>query len=135
MEQRCNGHHDTNWLAECHILCRWENVLFERWSRTQKFTTFTVEAYRRHVSKNRNGSFKQLCVKNKVVPFPEAGERCPVHILDKYISKLPPEARQRDLFYVRPFQKYTSDPTCPWYTSVPLGKHTLQSKLKNVCRG
>ena len=73
-------------------------------------------------------------MKNEVVPlyaFPEAGERrCPVHILGQ---KLPPEARQRDLFYVRPLQKYTSDPTCPWYTSVPLGKHTLQSKLKNMC--
>ena len=54
-------------------------------------------------------------------------------VLDKYIAKLPPEARERDLFYVRPLQKFTSDPTCPWYTSLPLGKHTLQSKLKNMC--
>ena len=92
--------------------------------------------YYENVSKNRNGSFKQLRVKSKVVPLyacPEAGERCPVHILDKYIAKLPSEARERDLFYVRPLQKFTSDPTCPWYTSVPLGKHTLQSKLKNMC--
>ena len=30
---------------------------------------------------------------------------------------------------------FTSDTTYPWYTSIPLGKHALQSKLKNVCRG
>ena len=37
--------------------------------------------YYENVSKNTNGSFKQLYVKNKVVPLylsPEAGERCPV---------------------------------------------------------
>ena len=45
--------------------------------------------YYENTSKNRNGTFKQLRVKSKVVPLfpcPEAGERCPVHILDKYIS-------------------------------------------------
>ena len=47
--------------------------------------------YYENVSKNRNGSFKHLRVKNKTVPLyptPEAVECCPVHILDKYISKL-----------------------------------------------
>ncbi len=46
--------------------------------------------YYENTSKNRNGTFKQLRVKNKVAPLhpcPEAGERCPVAILDKYISK------------------------------------------------
>jgi hypothetical protein len=59
--------------------------------------------YCENVSKNRNGCFKQLRVKNKTVPLyptPEAGERCPVHILDKYISKLPAEVREENLFYV-----------------------------------
>ena len=48
--------------------------------------------YYENVSKNQNGSFKKLHVKRKVVPVyacPEAGERCPVHNLDKYIQKLP----------------------------------------------
>ena len=47
-------------------------------------------AYYENVSKNRNGRFKQLRVENKVVPLyacPEAGERCPVHILDPTRSK------------------------------------------------
>ena len=90
-----------------------------------------------YVSKNRNGSFKQLRVKNKTVPLyptPEAGEHCPVHILDRYTSKLPAEVREKKLFYVRPLDKVTSNPDMPWYSSVPLGKHTLQSKLKNMCQ-
>ncbi len=40
--------------------------------------------YRENVSKNRNGSFKQLHVQKKVVPVypnPDIGERCPVSIL------------------------------------------------------
>ena len=54
--------------------------------------------YHENVSKNRNGSFKQLHIKSKVVPVypcPEAGERCPVYLLDLYISKLPEEHKRR----------------------------------------
>ena len=75
-------------------------------------------------------------MKSKVVPlYPstEDCEHCPVHILDKYIRKLPSEARDKDLFYVQPLDKITSDPDRPGYSSVPLGKHTLHSKSKNVC--
>ena len=93
--------------------------------------------YYENISKNRNGSFKQLRIKSKVVPLypcPEAGEHCPVLILDKYISKLPPEAKEKDLFYCRPLEKVTSDPNKPWYSAVPLGKNTIQAKLRNMCR-
>ena len=56
--------------------------------------------YYENVSKNRNGSFKQLHVRSKVVPVyscPEAGIRCPVHLLDLYISKLQEAAKEKDL--------------------------------------
>jgi len=87
--------------------------------------------YHENVSKNRNGSFKQLHIKSKVVPVypcPEAGEWCPVYLLDLYISKLPEEAKIKDILYVRPLQKKPSDPSKPWYTSIPIGKHTLHTK-------
>ena len=61
--------------------------------------------YHENVSKNINGSFKQLRVKSKVVPLyanPVLGEQCPVSILDKYISKLPPKAKDQDFFYAWP---------------------------------
>ena len=92
--------------------------------------------YYENTSKNRNGSFKQLRVKSKVVPVypaPDAGERCPVSILDKYISKLPSEAKEKDLFYVRPLEIVPDDPDKPWYSGVPVGKNTLHGKLKNMC--
>jgi hypothetical protein len=41
--------------------------------------------YSENVSKNRNGSFKQLHVKSKTVPVyacPHAGVKCPVYLLD-----------------------------------------------------
>ena len=56
--------------------------------------------YYENVSKNMNGSFKQIHLKRKVVPVyacPEVGERCPVYILDKYIGKLPSSAVAKDL--------------------------------------
>ena len=95
--------------------------------------------YRENVSKNRNGSFKQLHINSKVVPvFPclEAKERCPVRLLDLYISisisKLPPEAKE-DLLYVRLLDKKPKDPNLPWYSAVPLVKHTLQQEVKKMC--
>ena len=92
--------------------------------------------YYENVSKNRNGSFKQIHIKRKVVPIfacPEAGERCPVYILDKYISKLPPSAVANDLFYVRPLQKVPTDPSAPWYAAVPVGRDTLNKKFRLMC--
>ena len=94
--------------------------------------------YYENVSKNRNGTFKQLHVKEKEVPIyacPEfkATERCPVYLLDMYISKLPPEAVVKDLFYLRPLDVTSTDPTQPWYSSLPVGKHTLNEKVKKMC--
>ena len=87
-----------------------------------------------NVSKNRNGSFKQLHLKGKVVPvFPcqEARERCPVHLLDLYSSKLPEEAKKNDLFYVRPLEKKPIDPGKPWLLFHLAS--TLCSRRSNGC--
>ena len=92
--------------------------------------------YHENVSKNRNGSFKQLHVSSKVVPVyscPEAGQRCPVYLLDLYISKLPQEAKEQDLVYVRPLEKQPHDTSKPWYSAVPIGNHTLQQMVKKMC--
>lgn len=92
--------------------------------------------YYENVSKNRNGSFKQLHVSSKTVPLypsPLIGERCPVKILDKYISKLPPKVKEDDFFYARPLEKIPVDENAPWYSAVPIGKHTLQSMVKRMC--
>ena len=91
--------------------------------------------YQENVLKNRNGSFKQLHVKSKVVVVflcAEAEERCPVHLLDLSISKLPKEAKEKDLVYVRPLDKKPLDPADAWYSAVPLWKHTLQKKVITI---
>ena len=103
--------------------------------RLSQLKRFNKYVYYENTSKNRNGTFKQLRVKNKVVPLhpcPEAGERCPVFVLDRYISKLHEEAKEKDLFYVRPLEKISSL-SKPWYSSVPIGKHSLHAKMKNMC--
>ena len=92
--------------------------------------------YYENVSKTCNGSFKQLHVKSKVVPVfacPEAGEKCPVHILDLYLSKLRKEGTQ-DVFYLRPLESIPLDPSLPWYASVPVGRDTLHKKMSTMCK-
>ena len=39
-----------------------------------------------------------------IVANSDAGTRCHVHLLDLYISKLPKEAIETDIFYCRPVQ-------------------------------
>ena len=125
-------------------LLNWKDVVLERrvehralkLSQLQRRTQPDHYTYSENVSKNRNGSFKQLHIKNKTVPIfvcTEAGDRCPVYLIDLYISKLPQKAVKSDLFYVRPLHIISFDPWSPWYSAVPLGKHTLNDKVKKVC--
>ena len=37
------------------------------------------------------------------------------------------------MLYVRPLDKKPEDPHSPWYSAAPLGKHTLQQKVKKMC--
>ena len=43
-----------------------------------------------------------------------------IRLLDLYLQKVPPEAVENDVFYVRPLDNIPSDPTAPWHTSVPV---------------
>ena len=92
--------------------------------------------YTELVSKNSSGTYKKLHIANKVVPVfacPQAGERCPVYVLDLYFSKLPQEAFKQDILFVRPLENVSDDPTKPWYSSVPVGKNILDTKLGKMC--
>ena len=72
--------------------------------------------------------------KSKVKPFrSDIGERCPVYILDRYLSKLPRKANECDLFYLRPLPQVPTDPSAPWNVA-PVGRDTLQNKLKTMCK-
>jgi hypothetical protein len=70
--------------------------------------------YQENSSKNRHGGIGQMRLEHKVVTIVANSTqipRCPVYILDLYISKLPSQAHDKDLFYV-------SD-SGTWYTAVP----------------
>ena len=77
----------------------------------------------------------EMHVPNKIVPIystPEAGERCHVHILNMYLSKLPEYAISKDVFYLRPLSRVSTSPS-PWFQSVPIGKKQLTKMVLNMC--
>ena len=79
--------------------------------------------YHENVSKNHPGTYQQLHLESKIVPIyssKDAGDRCHVYLLDLYLSKLPREAVESDIFYVRPLQDAPFDQTS-WYTAAPVG--------------
>ena len=89
--------------------------------------------YTEHVS---NGTFKKLHVQSKSSRYrcPEAGNRCPVYVLDLYISKLPPEATTQDIFFFRPLEKAPTETTLLWYSGrQPVRRNTLDFKLTKMC--
>ena len=53
---------------------------------------------------------------------------------DKYISKLPQEAKDKYLFYARPLEITNNSPDV-WYSAAPIGKNTLKQKFIKICRG
>jgi len=70
-------------------------------SQIQRHTNPDRYVYTELVSKTSNGTFTKLHVANKPVPLfacPEAGERCPLHILDLYLSKLPQEVIKKLMY-------------------------------------
>ena len=91
--------------------------------------------YTENGSKNRKGTFTERHIANKVVPIyaTKAGERCHVHILDTYFSKLPRDATEQDVFYLRPLSAVPKDPTQPWFQSTPIGKNELGKMVQNMC--
>ena len=85
-------------------------------------------------SKNRQGGFNSLNSDNKVVRqyANTEGTVCHVQILDKYLDKIPDEAREADNFYLTPVSTKPADPSMPWYTKIPVGKNTLNKMMKEM---
>lgn len=91
--------------------------------------------YTEHGSKNRPGGRHQLNLENKVVvqyAQPELGERCHVHLLRLYLSKLPECAFQEDVFYWKARGSIPDAADLPWYTRNVLGHNVLAQFLKRM---
>ncbi len=136
----CHEHTHTHWIAVFYAIGKTFCLRGGQEPRALKLSQLQRDTdkyvYYENVSRNRNGSFRQLHIKSKVVPVypcPEAHERCPVHLLDLYISKLPEEAKKKDLLCVRQLEKKPLYPGKPWYSAVQIGKHTLHAKVKTMC--
>ena len=56
-----------------------------------------------------------------------------VKILDRYLQVLPPEAVDKDVFYLTPLPKVPTDTTKPCFKTIPVGKNQLNTMLKEMC--
>ena len=93
--------------------------------------------YTEHGSKNRSGGLAQLHVENKSVPcysLPDMVPQCLVFLLDLYLSKLPPFSFKDDILYCRPKFKIPADDHSAWYDPVAVGKNSLGSFVKDMCK-
>ena len=58
-----------------------------------------------------------------------AKERCPVSILDLYISKFPKDPVS---FYCKPIPNAPLDETSPWYYNIPVGRNLLSRMVPDL---
>ena len=92
--------------------------------------------YTENASNNHQGGISQVRLKNKSVEIREnrdAGERCHCRLLDLYISKLPNDAKLKDLFYLCPLEKVKNEEAC-WYYSAPIGRNKLSKMVSEMCK-
>lgn len=69
--------------------------------------------------------------KRKGAMFEERGNAlCPVASLEKYLSKIPPDAKA---LYLQP-RRVTAATDSLWYTAVPLGVNKLSQMLPRLCQ-
>ena len=118
--------------------------MFKRREGTQVPQNFSVRsiAWPDKYTYTENGSKKRSCglyecrVENKSVVLmasPAVGNRCHVHLLDKYLSKLHPKACELECFYMQPLAaSVVSDPTKNWFSAQPCGENKLSSIMKNM---
>ena len=90
--------------------------------------------YQEFGSKNNQGGFSSLNLQNKIVRQHESSSlRCHVKILDKYLQKLPANAKKNDVFYLKPLTQMPSNPDAPWFSNIPMGKNKLNGMVKEMC--
>lgn len=75
------------------------------------------------------GNKKATCVDATV----EKGNRCHVHVLDLYIQKLPPEAFEKDVFYLQPVNERPIHDNSPWFRIRPVGRNSLGKMIRDIC--
>ena len=84
------------------------------------------------VTKTNDGGLKDMHKEHKVVwVYPSKNsERCPVRIIDKYVSLLPPvEENRKPNFYLRSLERFTS---CQWYGEQVVGLGTLHKIMTSI---
>ena len=57
----------------------------------------------------------------------------PCQFVRLYVSKLPLEAVEKDLFYCRPLSSVPADTSKLWYSAVPIGRNTLTKMVPSMC--
>ena len=82
--------------------------------------------------KTNKGGLKHRKIDSKVVDIYQIDDsvRCPVHIIQTYLSKLP-KVRNCEAFYLQPKHKYTLK---SWYLDRPVGVNSLQTVIKDMCK-
>ena len=108
-----------------------------RYFKISKFVCSTDPGYTyvENGSKNRSGvNTKETNTVVLVYASPSTPPHCLVYLLDLYISKLPAESKERDVFCLRPAAGVPAGRTAPWYERALVGKEKLRTFVATMCQ-
>ena len=55
------------------------------------------------------------------------------YLLDLYMQRLPKEAKETNVFYCSALQKFLKEEGMPWFSTVRIGKNSLDRYVKDMC--
>ena len=100
-------------------------------SQVERFSDPDHYKYTGMFQKNRTGRLRQLQVTSCPGLFCTRSRRCCV--LDLYLSKLPLDASECDVFYLTPLASIPKDAIKPWFLPISVGCNTLSTMVHGIC--
>ena len=93
------------------------------------YTVASHYQYAEYGLKNHQGKFDEDSNKVSCAYAQPGSNKCPVRILDLYLSKLPSHPKA---FHLSPLPEVPTDPGKPWYKTTPMGVNSLKTMMPRV---
>ena len=103
---------------------------FRRFPSDVSYSADTYYQYAEYGSKNHQGKFDERGSNKVNRAYAQLeSDKCPVRILDLYLSKLPSNPKA---FYLQPLPEAPMDPGKSWYKTTPMGVNSLKMMMPRV---
>ena len=138
-ESKTLGDYDPHVLLRTVFFLNGRNLALRggQKQRNLKLSQFVREKDHWKYIENDSKNFRRgIRRENRVVcvyPHPELGNRCHFHILETYMTRIPMQAKEKDVFYLTALKVVKWEVGNVWFSLVPVGRNKLDLMVKEMC--